>query len=401
MGSVETKPFEAYVAQSTKKGIFARTWLPVRNILAFGDIWVARHRNRAPHTLPILVIMITDKCNLKCTMCGACDYSPGDHNMLSLDDWKAVVDSAVRLRTQILSITGGEAMLRKDLFDLIRYARTKGIRVHLNSNATILRDKQAELLRDTGVETVSISIESHEADIHDLIRGKGMFQRTLEGVRRLRRIAPDVRIGLNCVINKHNIAGLHGMVPFAARENLDQVKFAPIHSNLQHKDKDISEYEDMIFQETDLEALDAELERIQQELKKTDLVSTSKQFFDGITNLYRPPASNFYCYAGWAITVIDAQGNVAACFDKDAVMNVRQTPLHEIWHSATFQKHRQQVVNCDKACWDTTNAELSLRLSVKHLIEEPLSLVRSVRYYIAQRRPKPQGASPQIGEERS
>lgn len=388
------------MAVSNSNHIVERTWRPIRNVMAFGDVWLSRHLNRAPRTLPILVIMITDKCNLKCTMCGACDYSPGDHNMLSLDDWKAVIDSAAQLKTQILSITGGEAMLRKDLFDLIRYTRGKGIRVHLNTNATILREKQAELLRDTGVETVSISIESHEEDIHDLIRGRGMFQRTLEGVRRLRRIAPDVRIGLNCVINKHNVNGLHGMVPFAAREGLDQVKFAPIHSNLQHKDKDVSEYEDMIFQETDLDALEGELQKIQDELKKTELVSTSKQFFDGITNLYKPPASNFYCYAGWAITVIDAQGNVAACFDKDGAMNVRKTPLHEIWKSKTFQEHRQQVVNCDKACWDTTNAELSLRLSVKHLVEEPLSLVRSVRYYIAQRRPKSQAPAPRIGEER-
>ncbi|MFP4500321.1 MAG: radical SAM protein [Candidatus Hydrogenedentota bacterium] len=372
------------------QSFWSRIWRPVRNVLSFGDVWIARHRDREPRTLPILVIMLTDKCNLHCKMCGACDYSPGDHNMLRLEEWLEVIDAAGRLKTQILSITGGEVLLRhNDLFPIVERARQYGIKVHLNTNALLLNRKNIERIKATGIETVSISIESHEAATHDLIRGKGMYQLALEGMRRLREAAPEVRIGLNCVINKHNLDGLHGLVPFAASEKLDQVKFAPIHTNLQHKDKDVSEYEDMIFQEADLDALDAELQRIQDEVKQTGLQSTSKEFFDGITNLYKPPASNFYCYAGYAITVIDAQGNVAACFDKDGALNVRNRPLDAIWFSPEFQVHRQLVRHCDRACWDTTNAELSLRLSMTHLARNPTSLVNAIRYYVTRKHAGP------------
>ncbi|MCC6145654.1 MAG: radical SAM protein [Candidatus Hydrogenedentes bacterium] len=348
------------------------------------QIWAARHLNRVPRDLPILVIMITDKCNLHCKMCGACDYSPGDHGMLTLDEWKAVVDSAARLNTQILSITGGEALLRKDVFELIRYIRSHGIAVHLNTNGLLLTDKHIRELRGAGVGTVSISIESADRSTHDDIRGAGTFERTVQNLRRLRELAPEIRVGLNCVINKHNVRGLDGLVRLGSDAGVHQIKFAPIHTNLQHKDKPVGEYEHMIFEETDLALLDGELARVRRALAETDLQSTSDRFFDGISDLYRAPASNFYCYAGWAISVIDAQGNVAACFDKAGAINVREMPLHEIWRSPRFHAHRQLVRRCDKACWDTTNAELSLRMNVRNLLLDPKQTWRDIRFYFSE-----------------
>jgi MoaA/NifB/PqqE/SkfB family radical SAM enzyme len=318
-------------------------------------------------------------------MCGACDYSPGDHGMLSPEEWRAVIDSAARLHTQILSITGGEAMLRRDVYDLIQYARGLGMAVHLNSNGLLMTDKNIDQLREAGVNTVSISLESADPAIHDAIRGEGTFAKTLEGIRNLRRRAPEIRVGLNCVINKLNYQSLDKMVTLAESEQVQQLKLAPIHTNLQHKDKDVSEYEDMIFRETDIASLDAELERVQAALAQGSIQTTSRKFFEGMTKLYEAPASNFYCYAGYAIAVIDAQGNVAGCFDKASRLNVRDTPLDKLWRSRAFQEHRQLVRHCDRACWDTTNAELSLRMSVRTMLREPRQTWRDLKFYFSEK----------------
>lgn len=371
------------MAVTTKKqGGFSPSRL-FRNGLVYADLWLARHLRRPPRTLPILVIMFTDKCNLHCKMCGACDYTPGDHGMLSLDDWKAVVDSAVKLRTQILSVTGGEAMLRRDVYDLMRYAHERGLAIHLNSNGLLMTEKNIEQLRASGVSTVSISIESAVPERHDYIRGEGSYAKTLEGLQRLRRLAPEIRIGLNVVMNKHNLPDLHTMVDLGVREGVQQIKFAPIHSNLQHKDKPLEDYVDMLFTEADLPEVDAELARIQSNLEGSGLQSTSRRFFAGIRKLYIPPASNFYCYAGYAICTMSAQGTVAACFDKEGTQNVRDLPLHEIWRSRAFQEHRELVHNCDKACWDTTNAELSLKMQVRGMLREPIQTMKDLRFYFS------------------
>jgi MoaA/NifB/PqqE/SkfB family radical SAM enzyme len=364
------------------KGSFSPARL-ARQGLVFVDLWLSRHLNRAPGTLPVLVIMFTDKCNLHCKMCGACDYSPGDHGMLSLEEWKRVVDSATRLGTQILSVTGGEAMLRKDVYDLMAYARGKGMAIHLNSNGLLLTEKNIAQLRESGVATVSISIESAVPALHDLIRGEGMHAKTLEGLRRLRAQAPEIHVGLNVVMSKHTLPGLHTMVDLAKREGARQIKFAPVHTNLQHRDKPAEDFVDLTFGPEDLPELDAELERIQQELAGSGVQSTSRKFFAGIRNLYLPPASNFYCYAGYAICTINAQGEVAACFDKQGTQNVRDTPLEEIWRSRAFHEHRQLVRNCDRACWDTTNAELSLKMTVRGMLREPLQTLRDIRFYFS------------------
>jgi MoaA/NifB/PqqE/SkfB family radical SAM enzyme len=355
---------------------------------AFLLVWLARHTRLTPPVLPILILMVTDKCNLKCKMCGACDYTPGDHGMLTLAQWKAVIDAAERLKTQVVSITGGEALLRKDLFDLIAYARTKSMTVHLNTNGLLLRDRNVASLAASGVESVSISVESTNPTVHDAIRGKGTLKHTIEGIRRLRRACPDTRIGLNTVLNRHNLDSMPNLVRFAERENLDQVKFAPIHSNLQHKDKPLDEYADMVFGPQDTDSLTAGVDAIRQALATTRLESCSDRFFEGIPNLYRQPASNFYCYAGYAVCVVNPQGDVSACFDKAPCANVKDRPLDQIWRSPAFQRHRAVVRNCDQACWDTTNAELSLRLSFRNLLKEPRKTYRTVRYYLLRHRPQ-------------
>lgn len=361
---------------------FASALRNLRRVWGVADVWAARHLNRAPAQLPILVMMITDKCNLHCKMCGACDYTPGDHGMLTTEEWLRVLDAAARLNTQILSITGGEALLRHDVFEIIRRARALGMAVHLNTNGLLLTDKHIDLLRGAGVDTVSISLESADEAVHDAIRGRGTFARTVKNLRRLRARAPGIRVGINCVVNRGNVAGLLDMLRLAEEHAVQQVKFAPIHTNLQHKDKPVSDYEDMIFRETDLDELEAAVARLRGALARSPVQSTSNQFFDGMANLYRPPASNFYCYAGWAIAVVDAQGNVAACFDKPGARNVRDASLDAIWRSQAFQEHRQLVRHCDRACWDTTNAELSLRLSLRGMLREPVQTLRDIRFYL-------------------
>jgi len=365
-----------------RPSLLRRSLRGISLVWAFADVWRARLMNGTPRHLPILVLMVTDKCNLRCTMCGACDYTPGDHHMLSTEEWKAVIASAATLGTRVVSLTGGEALLRKDLFDIIACARSHGMAVHLNTNGLLLSAKNVTKLRDLGVESVSISLESPEPEIHEAIRGKGTFERTVEGLRRLREGAPEIRAGLNCVVNKHNVKGIHALVDFGAAAGVHQVKFAPIHSNLQHKDKPLDEYGDMVFTEADLPALEEEVHAIENALKHTTVQSTSRHFFAGFTQLYRPPASNFHCYAGYAICVIDAQGNVAACFDKESNHNVRQNPLDVIWRSPAFHQHRQLVRHCDAACWDTTNAELSLRLSLKGLLSAPRQTLRDIHFYL-------------------
>ena len=126
------------------------------------------------------------------------------------------------------------------------------------------------------------------------------------------------------------------------------------------------EFGDLVFHEDDLDELQAALEGLVRALGTTKLHTTSLPFLAGITDLYRRPPKTRRCYAGYAACAVNPQGRVGPCSDMLSQFSVREKPLEEIWASPGFHELRERVRQCDEACWDTTNAELSLRLQLRN-----------------------------------
>ncbi len=84
-------------------------------IKIFNVLW-SRWRGSIPTYLPILIAFVTYRCNLRCAMCGLCELREhSDPDELTTEEWKTVIRSARNLGTFIISISGGEPLLRKDL----------------------------------------------------------------------------------------------------------------------------------------------------------------------------------------------------------------------------------------------------------------------------------------------
>lgn len=330
----------------------------------------------------MLVIEIIDKCNLRCPMCGACKNDSRMDDYLSMEEWKKVIDSAVKLKTMVVSITGGAPLLRPDLHELIDYARKSGIFVHLCSNGTLMDQRRVEQFKRAALNTISISVDGPTAEIHELIRGQGTFERTINGIKTLRRTAPEIKIGITTLLARNTFRYAAQMVPFVEELGASQLRFTPIHESLQHRRWPPPECQELLFRPEDLGELKKELDAARAALARTRLSTSPKKFFEGIPGLYHHPPIRFRCYAGYAITVIDCRGNVSACFDKDGCLNVRQRPLHEIWTSPEMRQQRRLVRHCQSACWDTTNAELSLRFS-PFIIHDTLAQTwQDLHYYV-------------------
>lgn len=351
------------------------------------DIWLSRLVNKTPRTLPILHLMVTDRCNLRCPMCGVRNHDPAEQDTLSAEEWKAVIRSAAKLRTVIISITGGEPLLRHDVFELISYAREHGIAVHLNTNGTLLTDEKVGMLGECGLTTLSISLESTEPTPHNAIRGAKTFEKTIEGIRRVRRQVPSIHLGINVLITMINFRGMADLVPFAESLGAHQIKFAPIHTNLLHRDNPLAKFKELVFKEEDLKDLDSELGKLERALAKSRLHSACKYFLRGIKRLYETPGCHFCCYAGYATCVVNPHGSVAPCFDKESPLNVRNSPLERIWGSDEFARLRQEVRNCRQACWDTTNTEISLRFDIRAVLADVTQVWRDIAFYFGNAKP--------------
>lgn len=132
---------------------------------------------------PFLVVWdITYACNLKCKHCYA-DAGKSLDGELTTEEVKMGIDKLSNSCVPIIAFSGGEPLVRKDIFELTNYAHDKGIYVSIATNGTLINKEKAQEMRDNGVRFVQISLDGASAETHDGFRGiKGVFDKTIKGI---------------------------------------------------------------------------------------------------------------------------------------------------------------------------------------------------------------------------
>ena len=165
----------------------------------------------------IIAWEITRSCNLACAHCRAsahCEPYPGE---LSLDECKRVMDDIASITDPILILTGGEPLMRDDIWDIIDYAHEKGLHPVIGTNGTLIDDECARRIAAHGIPRVSVSLDFPDAAGQDAFRGKdGAFDETIAGMRNLR--AHGVGVQVNTTITKMNNRMVDEMHDLALRE---------------------------------------------------------------------------------------------------------------------------------------------------------------------------------------
>ena len=165
----------------------------------------------------IIAWEITRSCNLACAHCRAsahCEPYPGE---LSLDECKQVIDDIASITDPILILTGGEPLMRADIWDIIDYAHEKGLHPVIGTNGTLIDDECARRIAEHGIPRVSVSLDFPTASGQDAFRGKaGAFDEALAGMRNLR--AHGVSVQVNTTVTKLNSHLLDDMHELAKNE---------------------------------------------------------------------------------------------------------------------------------------------------------------------------------------
>ena len=101
---------------------------------------------------------------------------------------KELLDQMADAGVFYLTVSGGEIMMRRDFFEILEHARLRTFCIKLKTNGVLIRTKEAQRLRELGVESVQISIYSHRSEVHDAItKLPGSFRQSIEAVRLLRK----------------------------------------------------------------------------------------------------------------------------------------------------------------------------------------------------------------------
>lgn len=162
----------------------------------------------------LLAWEVTARCNLACPHCRVKASEPADE--LTTEEGKALLAALARAGVRSLILTGGEPLLRKDLFGLAGYAAGSGLRVLLATNGLLLSRRAARAALGAGVARVSVSIDGATPATHDRLRGPEAFEGALAGLRAA--VASGLPAQVNTLVVRSNLDDLRAVHELAVRE---------------------------------------------------------------------------------------------------------------------------------------------------------------------------------------
>lgn len=303
-----------------------------------------QHMKTLPDGTPVLRLIaweVTRSCNLACKHCRAeahPDPYPGE---FSTDEAKALIDTFPETGSPIIIFTGGEPLLRPDIFELVRHARSRDLRCVMAPNGTLITPENARLMKESGISRCSISIDGPEAGSHDLFRGvPGAFEASLRGISLLKE--QGIEFQINSTVTKGNLARFKDIFHLA-----DRLGAAAWHifllvpmgraAGLSGEVISAAEYEETLnwfydFRKTTAMHLKATCAphyyRVMRQRARQEGLKVTPESF-GMDALTRG------CLGGTGFCFISHTGQVQPCgyLELDCG-NVRATPFPEIWRSS-------------------------------------------------------------------
>ncbi|MCK5849083.1 MAG: radical SAM protein [Caldisericia bacterium] len=323
------------------------------HLLQFSDI------NR-----PLVVWNTTNRCNLKCKHCyiQAEDHEYNDE--LTTQEACTFIDDLASMNVPVLLFSGGEPIMRKDLYQLIKRASEKGLRPVISTNGTLITSEVAQKLKDAGIMYVGVSIDG-KPETHDKFRNhKGAFEMAINGIRESQKIG--LKTGIRITLTKDNYKDLPFIFDLVEKENIPRLciyhlVYAGRAQGLSDLDLSHEEMRKTIEYITE-KVFDFKKRNIETEVLTTDnhadgvlvyknVLANQPERAEEVMNLLKLHGG---CSAGTKFGNVDPKGNVHPCqFWQDATIgNVKEKPFSIIWNQENpmMDKLRHKEDNVKGKC---------------------------------------------------
>lgn len=277
-------------------------------------------------------------CNLACQMCPL-ENLTRPKGFMGFSEFKKIYDI---LKPPFLNLTGyGESFLNKDIFKMVKYAKSHGTYVKFDSNGTLLTPGNIEKTLNSKVDLISFSLDGATKRIYEKIRVGSDFEKVIDGIKKLVEFRnthkSSLKIHLAMVVQLDNVAQLLPLIKLGEKLGVDKVNPTPVVEYDLKKNKKflLNKYK------KELGKALGEYREKKNGLKVEVDISPLNDFMEGGKNM------NKVCFIPWYSAYISWQGDVYPCcyyYDGQITFgNIFEKPFKEIWNSYKYKKFRKTL----------------------------------------------------------
>ena len=288
----------------------------------------------------------TKRCNLSCKHCYR-ESGPGEtvEEELTTAEGLALIKQMNKAGFKLLILSGGEPLLRSDIFEFVRMAKQEGMIPAMGTNGTLLTKEAARELKDSGLRGIAISVDSLDKDYHDEFRGmKGAYDQTQLGIENA--LEAGLRVQINLTLTEKNESEFEKMVDFYEKRGVHAIH--PFFLVPTGRGEDMEE--DSLKKEAYFHMIRKVLEKQGKtsiELKPT----CAPQFMAMAKDMGIEQRFTRGCLAGISYCSVLPKGEVNICpYLGVEAGNVRQQPFDVIWKEAPVFKQLRDFSAYEGEC---------------------------------------------------
>lgn len=172
---------------------------------------------------PVVVWNVGRRCNLRCVHCYSHSRDQEYAGELNHEQGIALIDDLADFKVPVILFSGGEPLMRPDILELIKHARSRGVRAVISTNGTLIKPDLAAKLKDVELSYVGVSLDGLQ-ETNDRFRGiPGAFDLALGGIRTC--LSAGIKVGLRFTMNRRNVQDIGGIFDLLERERIPRVCF--------------------------------------------------------------------------------------------------------------------------------------------------------------------------------
>ena len=301
-------------------------------------------------TLPIVIMYVTEACNLRCVTCSYRNPLP---NELTLSDIEQLAETLHAFGLRHIVYSGGEPLLRRDLPQICAIFQRLAVKQTLLTNGLLL-ERRLDDLRKYFTEII-VSVDGPTAQIHNSIRGVDAFGQIIRGIEKAVRSPDRQTVSIRTVLQKQNFRNIIEMVHLAKSLGVDRLSFlsADVYSDSFGRDTrgTAAPIESIILTEDETREFRAIIDQMVSECKasfETGFISESAdklrhvaQYFEALIGKASYPRN--YCNAPMVSAVITSTGKLQPCFFLPAFGSLRDGRIGDLVNNSEIRSTRQGV----------------------------------------------------------